>query len=234
MDMKIMLVVCIVIGLAIGGGGTYAFTTGQITTLTIEKAALQDTVTSLETQLSTEANEKTTLQQQITSLNSEKTSLEGQVSSLIVEKTSFSNQINTLAEEKQNAIDDYDELANTLNATLVKNYTQTITYNITAGTNKVWTFVIPEKGILWDAEIQFSAPYVGMIYSWRQGDKRGFVGSSGMSLDCEARPYGPQKFLYGTIKVDYYDDGKGRLWIDAYLTTQFDQVNRGGEAYFDL
>jgi hypothetical protein len=234
MDVKIILVVCTVFGLAIGGGGAYAFTSGQVATLINEKSTLQETITSLETQLSTAANEKTTLQRQIISLNSEKTSLEGQVSSLTVEKTSFTNQINTLAEEKQKAIDGYDELASTLNATLVKNYTQTITYNITAGTNKVWTFVIPEKGILWDVEIQFSATYVGMIYSWRQGDKRGFVGSSGMSLDCEARPYGPQKFLYGTIKVDYYDDGKGRLWVDAYLTTQFDQVNRGGEAYFDL
>ncbi len=238
MDAKILLVVTLIVGLLIGGGGVYLLFSGQVSSLTSEKLTLQQQATTLETKLNSTLAEKTSLESQIQSLNSAKIVLEGQVSTLTTEKTSLTNQINTINKEKQAAVDEYNLLLGTLNATEVKNWTQTIRYNITAGTDKVWTFVIPEKGILWDVEIQFSATYVGMIYSWRQGDKRGFVGSSGMSLVATDHPflpyYGPQKYLYGTIKADYFDDGKGRLWVDAYLTTQFDQINRGGEAYFDL
>ena len=244
MDSKILLVWVLVFGLLVGGGGAYALFSGQISSLTSEKSILQEHAAMLESQLNSATAEKASLESQLNSaivdkasLQTAKKDLEEQVNILTQEKTNLCTQINAINKEKQDALDKYNLLLDTLNATVIKNWIQTIQYNISAGTNKVWTFVIPERGILWDVEIQFSATYVGMIYSWRQGDKRGFVGSSGMSLVAIDHPYlpyyGPQQYLYGTIKVNYFDDGKGRLWVDAYLTTQFDQINRGGEAYFD-
>jgi len=75
MDMKIMLAVCLVVGLVVGGGGAYAVISGQSTSL---------------------VNEKTTLQQQLSEANTEKTSLEGQINTLTTEKTTLQATVTSL------------------------------------------------------------------------------------------------------------------------------------------
>jgi len=76
----------------------------------------------------------------------------------------------------------YDDLVNSLNITVIEGASQTIEYNISAGTDRTWEFLILEYGIIWEAKISFSGVKVIMSHAWRRGEERVFVGSSGISL----------------------------------------------------
>ena len=123
---------------------------------------------------------------------------------------------------------------------VVMNFTQTIEYNISAGTERTWEFLIPQYGIIWEAHIGFTGSYVSMSHAWRRGEERYFVGSSGQSLTYQGSEdivyYGIQDYLWGTITVDYYLDERdpNMLWVMAGSETNLPTIGRGGSAHIDV
>ena len=134
----------------------------------------------------------------------------------------------------------YNDLLGALNMTIVQDYTQSIEYNISAGTERTWEFFIPKYGIVWEAKISFSGSYVSMSHSWRRGDERVFVGSSGISLTekdyADLVYYGIQEHLWGTITVDYYlhETYPDKLWVTGSITTNLPTISRLAHAYIDI
>jgi len=134
----------------------------------------------------------------------------------------------------------YSDLLSCLDATIIDSYSQIIEYNISAGTERTWEFLIPKYGIIWESKISFSGSYVSMSHAWRRGDERFFVGSSGISLtytgSAEIVYYGMQENLWGTITVDYYlDESKpDKLWITGSIMTNLPTISRGANAYIDI
>ena len=170
-----LLVIVAVIGLVIGGGGAYAVTSGQATTLTNE-------ITNLQTQVTALTTEKNQLQTQLTSLSTEFRSMQTQVSSFNAEKTNLQTQVETLTSEKEEIENAYNSFLETIDAMHSSDWTQSVSYNITAGTVKTQSFMLDKYGIIWEAVVDFSGTYVSMgHYYWYKGE-RFFVGSSGMSL----------------------------------------------------
>ena len=132
----------------------------------------------------------------------------------------------------------YDDLLAIVNMTVVNDYSQTIEYNISAGTDRTWEFLIPEYGVVWEARITFSGSKVNLAHSWRRGEERVFVGSSGRGLTQKDYPdlvyYGIQEHLWGTITVDYYlyERDQNMLWVICDIMTNLPTISR--KAYADI
>jgi len=151
-------------------------------------------------------------------------------------QTSLGNKIIELEDNYEVLQGDYntlfqehESLLTTLDMTVVKNFTQTIEYSITPGTDQTWTFVLP-SGVLWDAKINFSPNKTWLEHSWRWEDKRVFVGSSGLTFDYLG--YDEPTNLYGTITVDYYYLHE-KLFVTAMIRTQFPDIQRQASYYFE-
>jgi len=133
---------------------------------------------------------------------------------------------------------EYEDLLDSLNMAVVEGFTQTIEYNISAGTDETWEFWIPKYEIIWEARISFSGTYISMAHSWRRGDERYFAGSSGLALDRPDIPnqyYPGQEYLWGTITVDYYlADDPGKLWVGGSIVTNLPTIGRGAQSYIDI
>ena len=120
----------------------------------------------------------------------------------------------------------------TLQNILIHNFTQNIEFNISAGTEKTWEFLIPEYDIVWEAEINFSGTYVSMSHAWHRDEERVFVGSSGISLtytgSADIIYYGRQEYLWGTITVDYYQDNAdpNKIWVMSSIMTNLPTISR--------
>ncbi len=131
-------------------------------------------------------------------------------------------------------------LLNDLNMTIIDDYTQSIEYNISAGTDRTWEFMIPKYGVIWEARISFSGSYVSMSHAYSIGGLRFFAGSSGLSLTYTGsmdRPYhGWQDYLWGTITVEYYlsDREPDKIWVMGSITTNLEGIGRGADAYIDI
>ena len=121
----------------------------------------------------------------------------------------------------------------------IHNSTQTIEFNMSAGTERTWEFLILEYGIIWEAEINFSGTKVSMSHAWRRGEERVFVGSSGISLtytgSADIVYYGRQEYLWGTITVDYYQDDTdpNKIWVMGSIMTNLPTISRDANAYID-
>jgi outer membrane murein-binding lipoprotein Lpp len=232
MQNNVIIVIAVIVGLAIGVGGTYVYTSGQV-------APLQTSLNTLQTQVTTLSAEKTQLESQVTAFSAEKIQLQTQISTINSEKTSLQTQIGTLTSQNTDLANQYNSLVATIDAMHSSDWTQSVTYNITAGTDKTWTFVADKYGIIWEAVIGFSGDYVSMAhYYWYKGE-RFFVGSSGMSLTSvqDFRPtHGYQQFLYGTIKLNVSKDANtsNRIWVSCNILTQLPDISRGGDAYLEL
>ncbi|MHA1940020.1 MAG: hypothetical protein ACW97O_17600 [Candidatus Thorarchaeota archaeon] len=232
MQNNVILVIAVIIGLAIGGGGAYAYTTNQI-------ATLQSNINSLQTQVTSLTSETSQLDSQITTISSENTQLQTQVSTLVAEKTSLQTQLDELSSQNTELTTKYNSLLATIDAMQSSDWTQSISYNITAGTVHTQSFVLDKYGIIWEAGVNFSGTYVSMAHHYWYNGERFFVGSSGLSLTSvqDFRPtHGPQDFLYGTIKLEVSKDARSsdRIWVSCSILTQLPDISRGGSAYFDL
>ena len=133
---------------------------------------------------------------------------------------------------------EYEDLLDSINMAVVEGFTQTIEYNISAGTDEIWEFWIPKYGIIWEASISFSGIYISMAHSWRRGDERYFAGSSGLALDRPDIPnqyYPGQEYLWGTITVDYYlAEDPGKLWVKGSIVTNLPRIGRSAQSYIDI
>jgi len=127
-----------------------------------------------------------------------------------------------------------------LNLTFIQDFSQSIEYNISAGTERTWEFLILEYGIIWEAKISFSGEYVSMSHSWGREGERVFVGSSGISLtytgSADIVYYGRQEYLWGTITVDYYlhESDPNKLWVTGSIMTNLPTISRGADGYIDI
>ena len=134
----------------------------------------------------------------------------------------------------------YVSLLSSLDLTVIDSYAQSIEYNISAGTEKTWEFLIPEYSIIWEAKITFSGEDVSMSHAWRRGGERFFVGSSSRPLTYTGSGdivyYGRQDYLWGTITVDYYldDSDPNKIWVTGSIMTNLPTIGRGGSAYIDI
>lgn len=124
--------------------------------------------------------------------------------------------------------------------TVIEGFSQTIEYNISAGADRTWEFLILEYGIIWEAKISFSGVKVIMSHAWRRGEERVFVGSSGISLtykdSADIVYYGVQEHLWGTITVDNYqfDEDPHKLWVTGIIMTNLPTISREAHANFDI
>ena len=229
---NIILVIAIIASIAISGGGVYTFTLSRITALTNEKANLLKTVVPL-------TSERNQLQNQVTSLTDEKTTLQTQITTLNAEQTSLQTQVNSLTLENTDLVARYDLLAETIDARHSSNWTQTVTYNITAGAMMNQSYILDKYGIVWDTEIDFNGISVSVRnYFWYKGIRH-YVSSYSNSLIRNASDityYGPQDYIYGTIKVDISIDYRvtNRIWIGYHTRTQFPEVYLSGAVYVDI
>lgn len=133
----------------------------------------------------------------------------------------------------------YDDLLAIVNMTVVNDYSQTIEYNISAGTDRTWEFLIPEYGIIWEARISFSGTYLTMAHAYSIGDDRYFVGSSGRALDRPDIPsqyYPDREYIWGTIRVEYYHDPRddNMIWVDGHTSTNLGGLSRSANAHVDI
>lgn len=127
-----------------------------------------------------------------------------------------------------------------LNLTFIQDFSQSIEFNISAGTERTWEFLILEYGIIWEAKIYFSGTKVEMSHAWRRADERVFIGSFGISLTYTGSEdivyYGRQDYLWGTITVDYYlDDGDASMvWVMGSIMTNLPTISREAHAYINI
>lgn len=119
----------------------------------------------------------------------------------------------------------FTSLLETLNISVLKNWTRTTEFNFTAGPPKTFTYEIP-YGILWDVTISFSGDYIWIDISYRRGEVRGYVGGSGHALTEKAL------HLHGTIRVDYYDDGSKITVTCNVVPTKYPWAGRNAYAVF--
>ena len=124
--------------------------------------------------------------------------------------------------------------------TFVQDFSQSLEFNISAGTERTWEFLILEYGIIWEAKIRFSGEYVSMSHAWGREGERVFVGSSGISLtytgSADIVYYGRQEYLWGTITVDYYlsDHEPDKIWVTGSIMTNLPTISRDAHAYIDI
>ena len=191
-------------------------------------SALSSERNQLQNQVASLADEKTTLQTQISTLNDEKNDLQTQVSNLTSENANLSNSLGLLAE--------------TVDAMHSNEWMQKISYNITAGTVVTKSFVLDRYGIVWDTVVDFSGTSVRVSYYYWYKGIRHYVISSSRSFTINNNPdvtyYGPQDYLYGTIKIDISPDWKqnayNRIWIGYATLTQFPDVRMSGNMYIEV
>ena len=124
----------------------------------------------------------------------------------------------------------YDDLLAVVNMTVIDDYSQTIEYNISAGTDRTWEFLIPEYGIVWEAKIRFSGAYIWQSHAYNIEDRRIFVGSSGNELNYMG--FENRENVWGTIKVEYYlTDDPHRIRVVGHISTNLLGIQREGDAY---
>ncbi|MBA7647082.1 hypothetical protein ES703_54852 [subsurface metagenome] len=134
----------------------------------------------------------------------------------------------------------YDDLLNSLNMTVVEGFSQTIEYNISAGTDRTWEFLIPEYGVIWSARISFNGWHVKKFHSWRRGDEQYFIGSGSNSLITEGYDwivyYGPREYLWGTLKLEYYLDERHEdiIWVIVTMRSQLPTIGGIWDAQITL
>jgi len=130
----------------------------------------------------------------------------------------------------------YTDLLNSLNMTVVEGFSQTIEYNISAGTDRTWEFLIPEYGVIWEASINFNGWHVKHTHSWRRGDERYLVGRGSNSLITEGVDwivyYGPREYLWGTLKLEYYLDDRytNKIWAICTMRSQLPTIGGNWDA----
>ncbi len=223
MQNNVLLVLAVIISLVIGGGGTYAINSSQLTILAKEKGDLQTEKNYLKTQVETLSSEKNQLNNQVASLKN-------QVSTLDAEKTSFQTQVSSLTSENAALNSSIDILADTIDAIHSLEWKQTATYNITAGTSTTKSFIIDRYGIIWDVEIEFSGTSMKIEHYYWYKEVRYFVNSYNTLL---TQSYGYQDYLTGTIKLDIsaaWSSSNRILFV--YLTnTQFPYYRLSGSMY---
>ena len=240
-------IVFLIIGVIVGAGGGYymmrarvADLTSEISSLTESYSQIQVNYTKLETQISLLENQVSSLESQVTGLENEKSVLESHIFNLETELSDAKTMLAKTTQTLFDANERYTALLNTLNMTIIMNFTQSIEFNVTAGTGKTWEFLIPNYGIIWEAKISFSGTYVSMSHAWRRGAERVFVGSSGISLiykgSADIVYYGIQDHLWGTISVDYYLDERNpnKIWVTSNIITNLPTISRSGSAYIDV
>jgi cell division protein FtsB len=240
MQNNLILVIAVIVSLALGGGGAYVILSSQVTTLTNEKAVLQTQNDYLLIRVEDLTYDKNQLQNQIYSLTDEKMTLQTQISTLNNEKTSLQTQINSLTSNNTALANTIDSLAATIDAMHSSGLTQTATYNISAGTEKTQSFILDQFGIVWDTVVDFSGTSVNVrYYYWYQGERYYVISYSG-SLTRKNDPdipyYGPQDYLYGTIKLEISPDWKDsrNIWINYLTITQFPQIRMGGNMFVNV
>lgn len=230
----------LVVGLIIGAFGGYFIIT----------RFMSDKMLEQETQINSLTSTISNLNSQIIEVETENEEIHSKIAILQEEKSALESEISDLEnkyEEMQDFLENYEEinqsymrLLYTLNMTVLQSFTQVIDYNISAGTERTWEFLIPKYGVIWEAKISFSGDYVSMSHAWRRGEERIFVGSSGVSLTYKGSEdivyYGIQEHLWGTITVDYYLDERdsNKLWVMGSIMTNLPTINRGGHAYIDI
>jgi len=134
----------------------------------------------------------------------------------------------------------YDDLVNLLNMTVVEGYSQTIEYNISAGTDRTWEFLLPEYGVIWDARIDFNDWMVKNYHSWRRGDEQYLIGSGSNSLITEGIDwivyYGPREYLWGTLKLEYYLDERHEdiIWVIFTMSSQLPTIGGTWDAQITI
>lgn len=134
----------------------------------------------------------------------------------------------------------YASLLSSLDLTVIDSYSQSIEYNISAGTERTWEFLIPEYSIIWEVKISFSGEDVSMSHSWRRGEERFFVVGSSRPLtytgSADIVYYGRQEYLWGTITVDYYQDDiePNKIWVMSNIMTNLPTISRDANAYIEV
>jgi len=237
----------IVIGLLVGTGAGYVLGQSPIAGYKDEVDRLERENLELQSQQEQLQEEYTVLKDQLEVVTANLTTLTSSLEELRMELSETTAEYEALKlsyielEERYEDINkSYTNLLTGLNMTIIQNFTQSIEYNISAGTVRTWEFLIPKYGIIWEAKISFSGSYVSMSHAWRRGEERVFVGSSGISLtykgSSEIVYYGIQNYLWGKITVDYYLDksNPNKIWVIGSIVTNLPTISREGSAYIDI
>lgn len=234
------ILIGIVIGLLVGAGAGYVFSQASIAGIKSDIERLETENMELQSQKEQLQEEYDALQDQFDIVMGNLTATRSSLQDLQIDLLETKAKNEELKENYEKIHKNYTNLLNTLNMTIIQNFTQSIEYNITAGTKRTWEFLIPKYGIIWEAKISFSGTYVSMSHAWRRGEERVFVGSSGISLTYKGSEdivyYGIQDYLCGTITVDYYLDERdhNKLLVTGSIMTNLPTINRGGHAYIDI
>jgi len=93
-------IVLLVVGIVVGGIGSYVVGSGQISSLQTQVTNLQTDNSELQSQVSTLQDDKTDLQSQVSSLQENITLLQTQVTSLLTDKTRLQSQVTSLQNDK--------------------------------------------------------------------------------------------------------------------------------------
>lgn len=140
---------------------------------------------------------------------------------------------------------EYEDLKNAINMTVIDSYAERIEFNISTGTDRSWLFLIPKHNIVYEAHIIFTGDYVSISHSWYNETTRINLGGSGRSLVRkgyeEVSPYyGLQEFLWGTITVNYYytldthPDLANKLKIGCAIVTNLPTIGGHRGTYIDI
>ncbi len=230
MPNNVVLVIAVIVSLAIGAGGAYVYTSGQVTKLAKENDYFQKQNDYLLNQVTTLSSEKNQLQNQINSLTEERTTFLTQISTLNDEKKNLQTQVNSLTSEKTDLVNSIDLLAETIDAMHSGEYVQRINYNITAGTVLTQFFVLDKYGIIWETVVDFTGTSARTVYYYWYKGIRHYVISYRSSLGDY------YEYLYGIIQLDISPDWKGgnQIWMGYNTRTQFPNVSMGGNMFVDI
>ena len=166
------------------------------------------------------------LQSQLESKNSQISSLQSQVKDLTEDLNEIKKRYDSLLHEYNSLKDSYSSLLNTLNIIDAKDLHRVENFTINSGETLRYEYDVG-YGIIWIVEFSLKIRHDGTRWecfiAWRQGDRGGLVGSSGITIKQKVSS------VNGTVSTDIFDEGD-TLFIRTNIDTSVSCFSRAGSA----
>jgi len=166
------------------------------------------------------------LQSQLESKNSQISSLQSQVKDLTEDLNETKKRYDSLLHEYNSLKDSYSSLLNTLNIIDAKGLHRVENFTINSGETLRYEYDVG-YGIIWIVEFSLSIHHDGTRWecfiAWRQGDRGGLVGGSGITIKQKISS------VNGTVSTEIFDEGD-TLFIRTNIDTSVSYFSRVGSA----
>jgi len=198
----------------------------QIESLQSQLESKNSQISSLQSQVKAKDAQISNLREQLESKNSQISSLQSQVKDLTEDLNETKKRYDSLLHEYNSLKDSYSSLLNTLNIIDAKGLHRVENFTINSGETLRYEYDVG-YGIIWIVEFSLSIHHDGTRWecfiAWRQGDRGGLVGGSGITIKQKISS------VNGTVSTEIFDEGD-TLFIRTNIDTSVSYFSRVGSA----